>query len=74
MPRGALELRNTFGTVGYGGPQPPIGTGAHSYVATIYALDVDKLAVTGSATRDDVLRAMDGHILAAATCTGRFGR
>lgn len=74
MPLGAVELRNTIGSVGYGGPQPPIGTGAHPYVATLYALDVDKLAVSASATREDVLRAMDGHVLAVATCTGRFGR
>ena len=30
--------------------------------------------VSASATREDVLRAMDGHVLAVATCTGRFGR
>ena len=71
MPTGALELRNSFGAVGYGGPQPPIGTGAHSYVATLYALDVDRLALSSAAaTRDDVLRAIDGHVLATATCTG----
>ena len=74
MPLGAVELRNTFGTFGYGGPQPPIGTGAHPYVATIYALDTDKLAVSAAATREDVLHAIDGHVLAVATCTGRFGR
>jgi Raf kinase inhibitor-like YbhB/YbcL family protein len=74
MPHGAMELRNTFGTIGYGGPQPPIGTGAHPYVATLYALDTDKLAVLAAVTREEVLSAMDGHVLASATCTGRFGR
>lgn len=74
MPNGAVELRNTFGTIGYGGPQPPIGTGAHPYVATLYALDTDRLAIPSAATREDVLRAMDGHVLAVATCTARFGR
>ena len=74
MPGGAVELRNTFGNFGYGGPQPPIGTGAHPYVATIYALDTDSLALGAAATREDVLRAIDGHVLAAAACTGRFGR
>jgi len=38
MPTGSIELNNEFGTAGYGGPQPPPGSGTHKYVATIYAL------------------------------------
>lgn len=32
MPPGTVELQNSFGDVGYGGPQPPKGTGDHPYV------------------------------------------
>jgi Raf kinase inhibitor-like YbhB/YbcL family protein len=74
MPSGARELRNSFGFDGYGGPQPPAGTGAHPYVATIYALDLDRLGVAQNASRDAVLAAVRGHVLATATCTGTFGR
>jgi len=28
MPKGAVELKNSFGETGYGGPQPPRGSGA----------------------------------------------
>jgi Raf kinase inhibitor-like YbhB/YbcL family protein len=74
MPSGALELRNTFKFTGYGGPQPPAGTGAHTYVATLYALDVDRLNVDEGASLDQVRRAMDGHVIAIATCTGLLGK
>ena len=29
MPPGSIELKSSFGDVGYGGPQPPKGTGDH---------------------------------------------
>jgi len=45
MPLGSLELKNSFGDIGYGGPQPPKGTGDHPYVITIYALNVEKINV-----------------------------
>ena len=35
MPLGSVELRNSFGDTGYGGPQPPKGTGDHPYVFTL---------------------------------------
>ena len=43
MPPGSVELKNSFGDIGYGGPQPPKGTGDHPYVFTLYALNVEKL-------------------------------
>ncbi|HWU36530.1 MAG TPA: YbhB/YbcL family Raf kinase inhibitor-like protein, partial [Candidatus Acidoferrum sp.] len=41
MPAGSVELKNSFGDAGYGGPQPPKGTGDHPYVFTLYALSAD---------------------------------
>lgn len=72
LPRGARELRNSFGSVGYGGPQPPPGTGPHPYEATLYALAVPDLAVGTQATWSQVRAAMDGHVLAHASVTGTF--
>jgi len=43
MPAGAVELHNSWGKAGYGGPQPPPGTGDHPYEVTLYALYVAKL-------------------------------
>ncbi len=74
MPTGARELHNTYGSVGYGGPEPPAGTGAHPYVATLYALDVPTLDVPANATLAQFNQAIAGHVVVSQTCTGRFGR
>ncbi len=74
LPVGATELVNTFGTLGYGGPQPPRGSGQHDYETTVYALDVDFPKMSRDSTWKDVSLAMEGHLLASASVTGRFGR
>ncbi len=74
MPPGAKELKNSFGFVGYGGPQPPPGTGEHPYVFTIYALDVAQLKLPLDASLRDFQEAISGHVLAKGTLTGYFGR
>jgi Raf kinase inhibitor-like YbhB/YbcL family protein len=74
MPQGAVELRNSFGLSGYGGPKPPPGTGSHPYVATLYALDIARLALPSDASLDQFKQAVSGHVLVEQTCTGRMGR
>lgn len=74
MPAGSKELFNTFGTPGYGGPQPPKGTGVHQYVTTLYALSVDKLSLPESTSYSDFLKAIEGKILAKASLSGGFSR
>lgn len=74
LPAGAVQLRNGFGRTGYGGPQPPRGSGEHPYVCTVYALDVPTLPVPASATLAQFKRALQGHVLAEASITGRYGR
>lgn len=74
MPAGALELTSGYGRPGWGGPQPPPGTGMHDYVTTLYALDIPRLGLQPSARWEDVRRAMEGHVLDTAVLTGRFGR
>lgn len=74
MPPGAVELKNSWGQSGYGGPQPPKGTGDHPYVATLYALSVPKLDLKPTAGWADLKKAMEGNILATATVTGYYGR
>jgi len=43
MPKGAIELKNSYNTLGYGGPCPPLKDKAHKYIFTIYALNIKKL-------------------------------
>ncbi|MGA3174355.1 MAG: YbhB/YbcL family Raf kinase inhibitor-like protein [Syntrophorhabdales bacterium] len=74
MPRGSVELKNSFGDVGYGGPQPPKGTGEHPYVFTLYALSVGKLDLPSAATLPAFKKALEGKVLGSATITGKYGR
>lgn len=58
---------------GYDGPCPPWNDAiVHRYVFTVYALDVPRLAVDGRFGGADARRAMDGHVLAQASVTGRY--
>ena len=74
MPHGSLELKNSFGEIGYGGPQPPKGTGDHPYVFTLYALGVEKLDLETHVSLSAFKKALDEKILGSATITGKFGR
>ena len=74
MPAGAVELKNSFGEMGYGGPQPPKGSGDHPYVVTLYALSAPKLDISGQTSLAAFKKALDGKILTTATVTGMFGR
>ena len=69
---GALQGRNDFRKIGYGGPCPPPGK-PHRYYFKLYALDA-KLGLQAAATKLDLERAMKGHILAEAELIGRYGR
>jgi len=37
MPGGSVELQNSYGSIGYGCPQPPQGSGLRPYVCALYA-------------------------------------
>jgi Raf kinase inhibitor-like YbhB/YbcL family protein len=74
MPSGALELQSSFGNPGYGGPQPPRGTGDHPYVVTIYALNVPHLDLGSHTSLGAFQQALEGKTLASASITGYFGR
>lgn len=74
VPPQARELPNTSGRRGYGGPNPPAGTGPHPYEATVYALDVASIGADGSAPWADAAALMSGHVLASGSVTGYFER
>jgi Raf kinase inhibitor-like YbhB/YbcL family protein len=74
MPLGSVELKNSFGDIGYGGPQPPKGTGDHPYVATIYALNVEKLELGMSPSLSAFKKATEGKVIESASITGMYGR
>jgi len=69
---GSRQGRNDFRKIGYGGPCPPPGK-PHRYFFKLYALDM-KLNLKPGATKKDVERAMQGHILAQGEWMGRYAR
>jgi len=74
MPAGAIELPNSYGYLGYGGPQPPPGTGPHKYVAYLYALNASKLDLSPAARLPEFLSAIKKHVLEKTEYLGVFER
>lgn len=74
MDPGSVELKNSFGDIGYGGPQPPKGTGDHPYVITLYALNVEKLDLGANASLSAFKKAIEGKVIESGSITGMFGR
>jgi Raf kinase inhibitor-like YbhB/YbcL family protein len=70
LASGALQGKNGFGEVGYGGPCPPAGA-PHHYRFTLYALD-GPLDLDAGASKARVLDAMQGHVLAEGRLTGTY--
>jgi len=69
---GGVQGRNDFHRAGYGGPCPPPGR-AHRYFFKLYALDAS-LQLGPGATKQDVERAMQGHVLGEAQLMGTYAR
>ena len=70
---GAIQLKNQGNVVGFRGPGAPAAGPYHHYTLELYALDT-KLDLGPDASRADVMKAMEGHILAKAVLVGRFHR
>jgi len=62
---------NSSGATAYQGPCPPSGT--HRYFFKLYALDT-AISLSPGATKDQLLKAMNGHILAQAELMGTFSK
>ena len=71
VPSGAVQGKNDFGDIGYGGPQPPSGT--HRYYFKIFALD-QTLDLKSGAKRREVDAAMRGHVIAQGESMGRYAK
>jgi hypothetical protein len=71
LENGAKQGKNSWGRIGYGGPCPPGGT--HRYFFKIYAID-KTLDLDPGATKEELLKAMEGHILAKGELMGKYKR
>ncbi len=68
-----VEGKTSWGTTGYGGPMPPPGHGTHHYHFRVYALD-QALELEPGVTKNELLRAMEGHVLAEGELVGTYDR
>ena len=73
LPDGMIQAKGFRGASAIMGPGAGAAGPYHKYTLELYALDI-KLELGPDATRADVLKAMDGHVLAKAALVGRFHR
>jgi hypothetical protein len=71
LANSAKQGTNDFRKIGYGGPCPPGGT--HRYYFKLYALDTE-LNLEPGATKSQLLKAMEGHILGEGQLMGKYRR
>jgi len=71
LKAGGFQGKNDFGKIGYGGPCPPSGT--HRYFFKIYAVD-GELPLPAGATKAELLKAMEGHIVGQGQLMGTYRR
>jgi len=70
-PVGATQGVNSFGKIGYWGPCPPPGK-PHRYFFRVYGLD-RVLNLSAGATRQELERAMQSHIVQQGEAMATFG-
>jgi Raf kinase inhibitor-like YbhB/YbcL family protein len=79
LPPGSKQVLNDYaglngGTPAWGGPCPPKGAKAHTYVFTLYALSVDRIDLPAAATASHHGFIVNRAALAKAVLTAPYGR
>lgn len=72
LPKGAIHVRNDYGTRDFGGAAPPPGDPAHRYVFTVYAVDTERLGPDAEATPAVVGFNLRFHSLGRAQLIGLY--
>ncbi len=68
---GAIQGKNDFGMIGYGGPCPP--KGVHRYFFRLFALD-ETLEMGPGSSKDRLLEEMNGHLIGTCQIIGKYKR
>lgn len=71
QPVKMLQAKNDFGRFGYGGPCPPKGK-PHRYFFKVYVLDT--MLGEDIRSKEELLGAMEGHIIQYGELVGLYGR
>ncbi|MBV9025945.1 MAG: YbhB/YbcL family Raf kinase inhibitor-like protein [Streptomycetaceae bacterium] len=72
LPKGAIHVRNDYGSRDFGGAAPPPGDPAHRYVFTVYAVDTEKLDPDADASPAVVGFHLRFHTLGRAQLIGLY--
>ena len=72
LGNGSKQGVNDFRRIGYGGPCPPPGP-VHRYFFKLYVLD-SELNLGPGLTKDQLLKAIKGHVVEEAQLMGKFKR
>lgn len=73
VPVDAIELKNDYGAVGFGGACPPPGE-VHRYKFTVHALSVEKLGIDGSVSNALAGFMVNANSIASSTITAVYNR
>lgn len=71
LPEGAVNGPSIRGQPGYMGPGAPAGPRYHHYVFEFYVLS-ENLDLPNTASRDEILAAMQGKVVGKAAYVGRY--
>jgi len=74
IPKGATELNNSSGVLGYYGPQPPEGTGAHPYTIHLFALNQRIGDFMADVSWDEINIKLTPITIASSKYVGYYGR
>ena len=72
FPLSAVQGINSFGNIGYNGPCPPKGK-THRYFFKMYGLDAE-LPLEGGASKEELVQAMQGHVVQYGETYVTYGR
>ncbi len=74
MPKGAIEIQNDYGIVGFGGACSPKGDKSYRNIFTIYALDVPKLDLKSDTNAPVTGFMINVHTIAKASLIAYYRR
>jgi hypothetical protein len=72
FPMKMIQGKNSFGKIGYWGPCPPRGQ-THRYFFKVYGIDTT-LSLAPGATKEQFVKAMEGHIVQYGETYATYGR
>jgi len=73
-PKGSLQIKNDYGSQGFGGACPPPGHGIHHYKFTVHALSVEKLELPEDASGALTGYMINGHTIETSTIEALYKR